>query len=98
FIHRELQEFDAVQNRRCRQRRMPGSLGFVQDQRAKPVERHKARGGGAKVVVEYLKRQRALVAAAKDSAGESGYVEIALPGKIAEMPAPAQDVHGQLRR
>ena len=96
LVERELDELDAEHS--CARRQMRRGLVGERDQRAHAVRGEPARRAGAELVVEDLERERAGIARRLDRPDEIGDGEIALSGKAAEMPAPAQHVHVELRR
>ena len=49
-------------------------------------------------IVEYLERQHAVITRLAERADVFDERQLALPGHAAEMPAPRQRIHGQLRR
>ena len=96
LVDGEFKELETVENGRLWQDGC-ARVGLDEDQGAQAVAGGKLAWGGAELVVEYLERQGAAVAAGQDGAHEAGDVERALAGEEPVVAGPAQHVHGQAR-
>ena len=77
---------------------LPMELVEQIDQRAMPVDRDRARGARAELVVEDFQRDEAVIAGRLQGRHEVEQRQVALPRQIAEMTAPLQHVHVHPRR
>ena len=105
LVGRELDEFDALYRDAVRHGRhldadarlQPADAVHQEEKRAVAVNRYGAWRAAAELVVEDFQRQRAVIAGRGDRAHEAGDVEVPLAGHVAEVTAPVEQVHVDLR-
>ncbi len=101
FIGGKFDELDALHrnavryggNGDCNVRLGARDLVHQVDQRTPAVDRDGFRRTATELIVEYLQRQRAVVACGGDRTHEIGHRQIAFAGHVPEMAAPVEQVH-----
>src|SRR5438309_3906092 len=96
-VDREFDKLHPVEDRRVG-KSLPAGFRLRQDQRAYPVSCGQACWGRSEFVVEDLQRQRAAIAGGQHRSQKPDDIEIALPGKVAEVAAPRQQIASHQRR